>query len=114
MNYVRRILYTTHISTWRRRTREVLSATPPERVDPHDPYAALDSRDEVWRSVERLPTMQRAVVLLRYYEDLDEASIARALGISPGAVKTHASRAMRKLRATADSPGRRGTKELPA
>lgn len=46
-----------------------------------------------------LPPKQRAVVVLRYYEDLSEREIADALGCAPGTVKAHASRAMATLRA---------------
>ncbi|MDQ6659118.1 MAG: SigE family RNA polymerase sigma factor [Actinomycetota bacterium] len=112
LNYVRRIIYTTHVSAWRRISREVLSAAPPDRADPDDRYALLATRDELWREVQQLPSMQRAVVLLRYYEDLDTATIARTLDISTGSVKTHASRALQKLREKSDSAVRREAKEL--
>ena len=45
-----------------------------------------------------LPTRQREVVALRYYLDLSESQIAETLGISNGAVKSHASRAAAALR----------------
>lgn len=51
------------------------------------------------QALRLLPPKQRAVVVLRYYEDLPEAAIAEALGCSPGTVKSHASRALRTLRA---------------
>jgi RNA polymerase sigma-70 factor (sigma-E family) len=63
-------------------------------------YGALQrlDRDAVMRAVHGLPTRQREVLILRYYEDLSEADIAAALGISPGAVKSHASRGIATLR----------------
>ena len=105
LGYVRRILYTTHVSAWRRTWREVPHDVVPDDRVSADPYQQVHDRDVLWRLVERLPYMQRAVVLLRYYEDLDEATIASTLGISTGSVKTHLSRAMRKLR-DAETAGR--------
>lgn len=54
--------------------------------------------DRVIDALSRLPRRQREVIVLRYYEDLSENEIAKTLGISNGAVKTHASRAMASLR----------------
>ena len=76
----------------------------PRRVD-HVPGAdehALtnERRAEVIDALHELPTRQREVLVLRYYSDLSEAEIAHALGISRGAVKSHASRGMRALRQT--------------
>ena len=58
---------------------------------------AAERRRAVLAALQELPERQREVVVLRYYADLDEASIATALGISRGAVKTHAHRAVRRL-----------------
>ena len=58
---------------------------------------ALD-RDHVLRALRTLPQRQREVLVLRYYGDLSEAQIAAAMGISTGAVKSHASRGMTALR----------------
>jgi RNA polymerase sigma-70 factor (sigma-E family) len=97
--YVRRILYTTHISGWRRRRfREVLTGQPPEHPQPADRYAEADERDRLWRLVSLLPPMQRAVIVLRYYEDRGEQETAQLLGIAIGTVKAHASRGLAKLR----------------
>jgi RNA polymerase sigma-70 factor (ECF subfamily) len=96
--YVRRILYTTHVSVWRRRFREVLTGSPPERPQSADRYAEYDERDRLWRLVSRLPTMQRAVIVLRYYEDRSEQDIAELLAVSPGTVKAHSSRGLARLR----------------
>ena len=57
-------------------------------------------RDEVMAAIRQLPQRQREVLVLRYYADLSEAQIAEAMGISPGAVKSHASRAVAALRQT--------------
>ncbi len=72
----------------------------PETADPAD-VASLDRsrRDLVVAALGSLPRRQREVLALRYYLDLSEAEIADALGISRGAVKSHASRGSVALRA---------------
>ncbi|GIH07674.1 hypothetical protein Rhe02_57410 [Rhizocola hellebori] len=96
--YVRRILVNTYSSWWSRRWRgEVPSAELPEpqAARPHDD---VDDRDLVLRALGRLPRQQRAVLVLRYFEDLSEAQIAEAMSISAGAVKNYAAKALAKLR----------------
>jgi RNA polymerase sigma factor (sigma-70 family) len=56
-----------------------------------------DEHRTVLRALRRLPDRQREVLTLRYWSDLSEAQIAEALGISRGAVKSYASRGMRRL-----------------
>jgi RNA polymerase sigma-70 factor (sigma-E family) len=96
--YVRRIMLNEHRSSWRRASRrhEVVMELLPERAAASQEYDG--ARDEVWALVQTLPPKQRAVIVLRYYEDLSEAEIADALGISVGTVKSQASRALAKLR----------------
>jgi RNA polymerase sigma-70 factor (sigma-E family) len=96
--YARRALVNEHRSTWRRASRhlEVLAGTPPDRG--HLPTAYDGEREAVWTFVQGLPPRQRAVIVLRYYEDLSEAEIADLLGISTGTVKSQASRALASLR----------------
>ena len=96
--YARRILLNEQRSAWRRpwRRREVITDEPPEVGRPATEYDG--SREAVWRFVGSLPPRQRAVIVLRYYEDLSEAEIADALGISPGSVKAHAHRGLATLR----------------
>ncbi|MGZ4140302.1 MAG: sigma-70 family RNA polymerase sigma factor, partial [Actinomycetota bacterium] len=55
-------------------------------------------RDEVWRAILTLSPRQRAVIALRYYEDMKEAEVADLLEMSVGSVKKHTDRAMAKLR----------------
>src|SRR5436305_12619901 len=97
--YVRRILVNTWASWWRRRWRgEVPTDTLPERAAADDAYAGSDRRDALRAALARLPKRQRAIVVLRYHEDMSEAQVADVLGISPGTVKSQASRALVKMR----------------
>lgn len=100
--YVRRIMANQATSAWRSRGRRPEVLTPEPRPDTgHEPGGFdgdLATSDELWRLVHTLPTRQRAVVVLRYYEDLSEREIADVLGIAPGTVKSLASAAMAKLR----------------
>jgi RNA polymerase sigma-70 factor (sigma-E family) len=100
--YVRRVLATTYATWWRRRWRsEYPTAELPEtRVQAGT--GTVDDRDQLWRVLGTLPRRQRAVVVLRYYEDLSEEETAAALGISCGTVKSTASRALAVLRSHPD------------
>ncbi|MCX6399393.1 MAG: SigE family RNA polymerase sigma factor [Propionibacteriales bacterium] len=71
----------------------------PVPVPSVDPVAETSSRMDLWALVQVLPPRQRAVLVLRYYEDLSEAEIAAVLGVSAGTVKSQASLALRTLRA---------------
>jgi RNA polymerase sigma-70 factor (sigma-E family) len=94
--YVRKIVVNTFASSWRRRWRgEVPTAELPESASV---AGDLEQRDVVWTALGRLPRRMRAVVVLRYYEDLSEAEIARILGISTGTVKSQCSKALAHLR----------------
>ena len=97
--YVRRIIVNENVSLWRRgwRRREVAAERLPEPPAQEDRYddgtgAAL------WRAVQTLPAKARAVVVLRYYEQLSEAEVADLLGISTGTVKSQCHRALATLR----------------
>ena len=57
----------------------------------------LDEHKRVWAAVLSLPPRQRAVMVLRYYEDLTEAEIAATLDMAPGTVKSHAHAASHRL-----------------
>jgi RNA polymerase sigma-70 factor (sigma-E family) len=96
--YVRRILVNTHAGWWRRRWRgELPSAELPETADGGH-TDLIDERDGLWQALRRLPTRQRTVLVLRYFEGLSEAEVAEAMGCSLGTVKSQASRALAKLR----------------
>jgi RNA polymerase sigma-70 factor (sigma-E family) len=97
--YVRQIIVNAYASSWRRRWRgELPTADFPEAVVEFDPSAGFDDRDRLWRALGRLPRRQRAVVVLRYFEDLSEAETAEILGCSVGTIKSQASRALARLR----------------
>jgi RNA polymerase sigma-70 factor (sigma-E family) len=97
--YVRTIIVHTYASWWRRRWNgEQPTGDLPEPPTPADPYAGSDARDELWRALGRLPRRQRAVLVLRYFEDLTESEIASVLECSVGTVKSQASKALVKLR----------------
>ncbi len=100
--YVRTIMVNARTSRWRRSRREHLVADPPEAVR-SDRYRFED--DPLWQAVRQLPQQQRAVVVLRFYEDLSENEIAVTLGVSTGTVKSHASRAMTALRSQLSTSG---------
>jgi RNA polymerase sigma-70 factor (sigma-E family) len=104
--YVRRAVLNAHLSWWRRGWRQERPvAEPPERAGP-EPTAAVDDRDAMWTALAGLPPRQRAVLVLRYYEDLPEAEIARVLDIAPGTVKSQAAKGLARLRTLVKEPVR--------
>jgi RNA polymerase sigma-70 factor (sigma-E family) len=94
--YVRRVLVTTYTSWWRRRWRRELPSADLPDTAAHDRHA--DPREELWQAVGRLPARQRAVIVLRFYEDLPVAEVARVLGCQEGTVKSQTAKALAKLR----------------
>lgn len=101
--YVRRIMVNTYATWWRRRWNgEEPTETLPERHGAGDRAGdragQVDDRTDLWRALGRLPKRQRAVVVLRFYEDLSEADTAELLGCTVGTVKSQASKALAKLR----------------
>ncbi len=97
--YVRRVMVNTQTSWWRRRrVDERPTDELPERGGERDAAADLDLHDALWTALSALPKRQRAMVVLRYYEDLSEAETARVMGVSVGTVKSATSRALAKLR----------------
>ncbi|MFC5923739.1 SigE family RNA polymerase sigma factor [Micromonospora vulcania] len=96
--YARRVMVNTSTSWWRRRWHgERPTEVLPERAGVDEIEQQLD-RDLLWRHLRELPKRQRAVLVLRYYEDMSEAQTAAMLDISPGTVKSQASRALSTLR----------------
>jgi RNA polymerase sigma-70 factor (sigma-E family) len=100
--YLRKILVNTRRSWWRTKwRRESPVADVPDRPDPGaDPADGYALGALVRSALAGLPRQQRAVLVLRYIEDLPEASVAELLGVSAGTVKTHAHRGLRALRAS--------------
>jgi len=99
--YLRRVMVNEHLSagrTWLRRVRTVPADTVPEPVT-DDVTGELDQRDEMWQRLATVPRQQRAVLVLRYYEDLPDAAIADVLGVSEGTVRSNAFRGLAALRA---------------
>jgi RNA polymerase sigma-70 factor (sigma-E family) len=97
--YVRRVLYTVHAEWWRRRWRhEYAAAELPERAEPADHAADSAERLRLRAALAGLTRRERAVVVLRYYEDLSERETAETLGIAVGTVKSTCARALAKLR----------------
>ncbi|MDF1487535.1 SigE family RNA polymerase sigma factor [Tessaracoccus caeni] len=94
--YLRVTLYRTYVSWWRRRwNSELPTAEPPDELA--DDISSSISLD-VTRALAELPKMQRAVLVLRFFEDRSVADVAEALGITEGTVKTHTSRGCARLR----------------
>lgn len=97
--YVRQILVRTYLDEQRRRwRREQPSGDLPERLGT-DPATATDQRLDLMRALATLPARQRAAVVLRCWEDLPIAEVARALDCSEGTVKSQTSRGLAALRA---------------
>lgn len=93
--YARRTLVNLNIDRWRKRP-----SVPVESVDgvSESGEARVDERDRIVRALAGLPAQQRKVVVLRYLDDLSEATVAGHLGISVGAVKSACSRGLAALR----------------
>lgn len=96
--YARRVLVNTATSWWRRRWQgEHPTEVLPEQAGPDEIERQVE-RDALWRHVQSLPVRQRAVLVLRFYEDLSEAQTAELLDISVGTVKSQTARALESLR----------------
>jgi RNA polymerase sigma-70 factor (sigma-E family) len=97
--YVRRVMVNTRATWWRRNWRnERPTEQIPEPPGHDDDSAAAAERDHLWAHLAELPPRQRAVLVLRYYEDLPEAETAAIMGCSVGTVKSQARRALATLR----------------
>lgn len=100
--YVRTMLNHRHISARRRKWHGEHPTDPADVAvldrRASDPTAAVDGQDEMWQLLATLPPRMRTVLVLRYFEDLDDDEIARTLGIGVSSVRASASRALATLR----------------
>jgi RNA polymerase sigma-70 factor (sigma-E family) len=97
--YVRRTMANTATSWWRRkRLAQVPLESAPEPVATGTAPGARDLHDALWVALAGLPRRARAMVVLRYYEDMTEPEVAHLLGVSVGTVKSTVSRALARLR----------------
>jgi len=102
--YAHKVLVNRHRSLLRRakvEARHLVGRRAEEAVQPELGTDGL----VLWLAVRRLPDRQRAVLVLRYHEDLPEAEVARLLGLPLGTVKSLAHRGLARLRARLGSPG---------
>ncbi|MER8006347.1 SigE family RNA polymerase sigma factor [Streptomyces sp. NPDC094149] len=108
--YVRQVLYRQQISRWRLkwRRRELTVAEPPDTGAGRDGTADSDLRLLMRGALARLTARQRTVLVLRYFEDLPEADVARILGCSVGTVRSTTHRSLARLRALAPELGALG------
>jgi RNA polymerase sigma-70 factor (sigma-E family) len=100
MAYARKSIY--HAWVTRHRRSSVLRRITPRLAAPapdESGESGVDLRDSLWRSLAELPTRQRAALVLRYYEDLDDHQIGAVLGCSPTTVRSHVARGLARLRA---------------
>jgi RNA polymerase sigma-70 factor (sigma-E family) len=95
--YVRKILYSRFVDGWRRRRWEQPWASPPESAS-GDEAGTVADRLTLEGALARLTPRQRAVLVLRFYEDLTETQAAAVLGISPNTVKSQTRVALQRLR----------------
>jgi RNA polymerase sigma-70 factor (sigma-E family) len=98
--YVRRSMYNQQVSRSRRKwlRREVHVAELPEALSAVDHVSAVDLKLAVRRAMSAITARQRAVLVLRFFEDLPEAEVARTLGITVGTVRSTTHRALVRLR----------------
>jgi RNA polymerase sigma-70 factor (sigma-E family) len=103
-NYVRRILVNSYLSMTRRRSFSEAPAAELDidRIVP-DPATGIVNSDDLWRALATLSARERVVLVLRYYQDMDDRTIADVLGIKPSTVRATASRALASLRRTRQS-----------
>ena len=96
--YVRKVMVNTHLTRWRRWGSRVQLGDVPEAMADDDGLRRSQDRDALNRALAGLPPRQRAVLVLRYLEDLPDDEIADLLGCRPGTVRSQASRGLSALR----------------
>ncbi|MFI0448204.1 SigE family RNA polymerase sigma factor [Actinomadura sp. 6N118] len=96
--YVYRILVNSHASSMRRLWRREIPTDVPPETPSADETGHLDDRTWLLEALAKLPERQRAVIVLRFFEDMTEPQVAAVMGCSVGTVKSQASKALAKLR----------------
>lgn len=112
-SYARRIALNQAKSWWRRRSS---TETPFQLIDVPAvaaPHESIADHEAVWAAVLALPQRQRAVIVLRFYEDLSEADTAEILGIAVGTVKSHCHAGCQRLAGLLADPSASITGGLP-
>lgn len=103
--YLRRMLVNANISRWRRYGSRVVLVAEDSPTATDDSSGQSGDRDALWRLIVELPAQQRAALVLRFYEDMDDVAIANILDCKPATVRSHVMRALSRLRAAlGDSP----------
>ncbi|MER6399886.1 SigE family RNA polymerase sigma factor [Kitasatospora sp. NPDC001603] len=103
--YVRRALINTHATWWRRRWRgETPTKDLPDTITSPDVFGDIDLEHDLASALRMLPPRQRAVVVLRFFEDLSVEETADVLNCHPGTVKSQTSKALRNLRRHLSEP----------
>jgi RNA polymerase sigma-70 factor (sigma-E family) len=98
--YVRRIMYTRSVDAWRWRRHQPDPVETPDRAAPssRDWASGVDARLTLAEALSRLTARQRAVLVLRFYEDRTEREAAEVLGCSVNTVKSQTRHALERLR----------------
>jgi RNA polymerase sigma-70 factor (sigma-E family) len=97
-SYTRTVMVNTNTQWWRRKWKgETPTDTLPEPLAPSE-FGTVDDRDRLLRALATLPRRTRAALVLRFFEDLPDAEIAKVMGCSVGTVKSTVSRGLVKLR----------------
>ncbi|RFC77286.1 SigE family RNA polymerase sigma factor [Streptomyces sp. AcE210] len=111
--YVRQVLYRQQVNRWRLRRHRAETTVPvlPESGTDADAGSDPELRIALWAALGRLTMRQRAVVVLRYFEDLPEAEVAALLGCPVGTVRSTAYRSLAKLRSLVPELGPEGPME---
>jgi RNA polymerase sigma-70 factor (sigma-E family) len=112
--YVRQVMYREQVSSWRRRARhrEATMAEVPDQAAAV-PDVSAETRLSLQQALRALPPGKRAVLVLRYFEDLPEAQVASILGCSVGTVRSQTYKALTQLKAALASAGLTSTEVAP-
>lgn len=96
--YVRKTMVHLYLSWIRRRKRELILATAPDRPSLDQQLEAVGGEPELWQALDRLGRRQRAVLVMRYFEELSDEEIAARMDITPSTVRSQRTRAFAAMR----------------